>query len=78
MPGSKIGKWHLGKIERGYVKDTFRKRVAKVCMIQIPVLQLAPVSIIDGSAWIKRISSVNESFNSHAEIMFILWPRYIK
>ena len=45
MPGSKI---HCEKIERGYVKDTFRKRVAKVCMIQIPVPQLAPVvSLMD-------------------------------
>ena len=44
-------KMTLGKkIERGYVKDAFKKRVAKVCMIQIPATQLAPVSSIDGSA----------------------------
>ena len=50
MPGSKIRRCHCEKIERGYVKDTFRKSVAKVCIIQIPVPQLAPVSIIDGPA----------------------------
>ena len=50
MPGSKIQNDTWKKIERGYVKDAFKKRVAKVCMIQIPATQLAPVSSIDGSA----------------------------
>ena len=42
MPGSKIQNDTWKKIGRGYVKDAFRKSVAKVCMIQIPAPQLAP------------------------------------